>query len=155
MRRFESSITRPAHAGRADSLPARRWLAAVARVASTARVVALVGLSLLAVSAVGAASARAQSGAPSAPTSRPDPIEGVVNVNSATVDQLRLLPGVGPARAKSIVAYRDQNGPFEQVRDLLAVSGIGERALARMQKFIVLSGETTARRAGATPARSQ
>jgi competence protein ComEA len=84
--------------------------------------------------------------APAAGAVRPAPIEGVVNVNAASAQELSLLPGVGPARARSIIEYREKNGPFKDVRDLLAVSGIGERALGRMRAFVVLEGETTARR---------
>ena len=69
---------------------------------------------------------------------------GVVNVNTATPEQLELLPGVGPARARSIVEYRKANGPFQGPGDLVAVSGIGERALERMRPHVATSGKTTA-----------
>ena len=69
---------------------------------------------------------------------------GVVNVNTATPEQLDLLPGVGPKIAGAIIAYRDQNGGFEIPSELTAVRGIGERALARMRPFVAVDGETTA-----------
>ena len=71
-------------------------------------------------------------------------LEGVVNVNLATAEQLELLPGVGPARAAAIIAYRKQHGPFERPEDLVAVSGIGNKALARMKSHVVTRGKTTA-----------
>jgi len=91
--------------------------------------------------AVAPASVRAQDSSPQAATA---PLSGVVNVNQATPEQLRLLPGVGPARAQAIVEYRKTNGPFERVEDLTAVSGIGQRALERMRPYVVLAGKTTA-----------
>jgi len=75
-------------------------------------------------------------------------LEGVVNVNLATHEELQLLPGVGPARATAIIEHRKQNGPFKEIGDLTAVSGIGDKALARMRAHCVLSGKTTARMSG-------
>jgi competence protein ComEA len=75
-------------------------------------------------------------------------LSGVVNVNLATAEQLELLPGVGPARAAAIIAHRKQQGPFKRIDDLLQVSGIGEKALARMKTHCVVEGKTTAKLAG-------
>jgi comEA protein len=69
---------------------------------------------------------------------------GVVNVNTATPDELQLLPGVGPGRARAIVEYRTEHGSFEKPEDLLAVSGIGEKALERMRPHVAMTGKTTA-----------
>jgi competence protein ComEA len=69
---------------------------------------------------------------------------GVVNVNTATPDELQLLPGVGPGRARAIVEYRSQHGSFEKIEDLLGVTGIGEKALERMRPHVALNGKTTA-----------
>lgn len=55
---------------------------------------------------------------------------GLVNLNSADAAALESLPGVGPALAARIIAWRDENGPFRAVDELLAVSGIGEKTLA-------------------------
>ena len=71
-------------------------------------------------------------------------LTGVVNVNTATPEQLDLLPGVGPKLAGAIIAYRDQNGGFESPSELTEVRGIGERALARMRPFVTVDGETNA-----------
>lgn len=68
---------------------------------------------------------------------------GVVNVNSASEDKLELLPTIGPARARAIVEYRKAHGPFENVEDLIAVSGIGDRAMERIRPHCVLEGKTT------------
>jgi len=72
------------------------------------------------------------------------PLMGVVNVNTANAEQLELLPGVGPARASAIIAHRNKNGAFKKPEDLIAVSGIGERAFERLRPYVAVSGETTA-----------
>ena len=72
------------------------------------------------------------------------PLVGVVNVNTANAEQLALLPGVGPARASAIIAHRAKNGAFKKPEDLIAVSGIGERAFERLRPYVAVSGETTA-----------
>lgn len=61
---------------------------------------------------------------------------GIVSVNRATASDLETLPGVGPVLAERIVAYREANGPFEEVEDLLDVPGIGESKLASMRDAI-------------------
>lgn len=63
---------------------------------------------------------------------------GRVAVNRATISDLEGLPGVGPVLAGRIVAYRDQNGPFATVEDLLQVPGIGEAKLAAIRDLIVI-----------------
>jgi comEA protein len=78
---------------------------------------------------------------------------GVVNVNVADSEQLRLLPGVGPAKAQAILEYRKAKGPFKKVEDLMEVSGIGARALERMRPYVVLEGKTTAQAKDASPNR--
>ena len=58
---------------------------------------------------------------------------GVVNVNTASAEELSLLPGVGPARARAIVELRQQRGGFKRVEDLLEVKGIGDASLAKLR----------------------
>lgn len=69
--------------------------------------------------------------------------KGVVNVNTATADQLQLLPRVGPALAQRIIDFRKANGPFKSADELVAVRGIGERSLANLTPYIAVSGKTT------------
>src|SRR5262245_33555883 len=96
-------------------------------------VVAFAALALLSGSALAAGNeARAVAGS------------GVVNVNSATADELTLLPGVGPARAQAILEYRKEHGAFKRVEELGEVKGIGDKALERMRPHIALDGKTTA-----------
>ena len=60
----------------------------------------------------------------------------LVNLNSATAQQLDDLPGVGPATAAAIIGHRERNGPFQSVDDLLAVPGIGPTKLARLRDLV-------------------
>lgn len=61
-----------------------------------------------------------------------------VNLNSADVVALDALPGVGPVTAEAIVSWRDENGPFRSVEDLLDVKGIGEATLADLRDRVAL-----------------
>lgn len=56
----------------------------------------------------------------------------LININLASVVELEQLPGVGPATAKAIVAYREKNGAFLKVEDLLKVRGIGPAKLSEI-----------------------
>jgi comEA protein len=48
-----------------------------------------------------------------------------IDINKASVNDLQKLPGIGPSLAKQIVAYREKNGPFRRVEDLMVIKGIG------------------------------
>lgn len=63
---------------------------------------------------------------------------GLVAVNRATAVELETLPGVGPVLASRIVAFREENGPFSTVEDLLSVPGIGEAKLAALRDLITV-----------------
>lgn len=79
--------------------------------------------------------------AQTAATEAPAPT-GVVNINTATAQQLQLLPGIGPTRAQAIIAHRERH-PFRRPEDLLAVRGIGRTTFNRLRPYIVVQGETT------------
>ena len=59
-----------------------------------------------------------------------------LDLNAATAEQLDELPGVGPATATAILAYRDANGPFRSVDDLLEVRGIGDAKLEQLRSLV-------------------
>ncbi len=69
--------------------------------------------------------------------------DGKVNINSAGVDELALLPRVGATVAARIIEFRDANGSFEATEDLMLVKGIGERTFELIEPYVSLSGETT------------
>jgi competence protein ComEA len=59
-----------------------------------------------------------------------------ININTATAEELEALPGVGEVIATRIVAYREQNGPFRSVDDLIHVEGIADRAIDDMRELV-------------------
>ncbi|MGH9464349.1 MAG: ComEA family DNA-binding protein, partial [Thermoanaerobaculia bacterium] len=69
--------------------------------------------------------------------------QGTVNLNTASAQQLALLPRVGETVAQRIIAFREANGPFKAVEELMLVEGIGERTFEQMRPHVALSGETT------------
>jgi competence protein ComEA len=69
--------------------------------------------------------------------------EGVVNVNTATAEELTRLPGIGESKARAILDYRKERGAFKSVDQLGEVKGIGDAALERMRPHVALEGKTT------------
>ncbi|HYU15580.1 MAG TPA: helix-hairpin-helix domain-containing protein [Candidatus Acidoferrum sp.] len=69
---------------------------------------------------------------------------GKVNLNQAGERELDLLPGIGPTKAKRIVAWRTQHGPFERLRDLRRVKGFGRKTVLKLTPYLTLDGPTTA-----------
>lgn len=69
--------------------------------------------------------------------------EGVVNLNTATIDELTRLPGVGPSKAQAIVDLRDSRGPFRRVEQVLFVRGIGRATFRRLRPMLTVEGDTT------------
>jgi competence protein ComEA len=61
---------------------------------------------------------------------------GPISINQATASDLETLPGLGPVLAERIIAFREDNGPFETVEDLLEVPGIGEAKLASLRDLV-------------------
>jgi competence protein ComEA len=73
---------------------------------------------------------------------------GRLNLNTATPEQLEMLPGVGPSKAERIVAFRQKHGPFKRVADLRRVKGFGRKTLKRLEPFLDVKGVTTLTPAG-------
>jgi len=63
---------------------------------------------------------------------------GKISINKADEAQLVTLDGIGPAKAKAIIAYREENGPYKSAEDLLSVSGIGQKTLDAIKEKIVV-----------------
>ena len=66
------------------------------------------------------------------------PTAASVNLNSATQAQLETLPGIGAATAKRIIEYRQKNGGFKKVEELMNVKGIGEKAFLKLKAQITV-----------------
>jgi comEA protein len=64
-----------------------------------------------------------------------------ININTATMEELKMLPGVGEKLALAIIEFRTQNGPFQQLDDILKVPGIGKKKLEQIKDQIVI-GQT-------------
>jgi competence protein ComEA len=67
-----------------------------------------------------------------------------VNLNTASVSEIATLPGVGPKAAQRIVEYRQKNGGFKKIEELMNVKGIGEKSFLKLKPLI-----TVAEKAGA------
>ena len=69
---------------------------------------------------------------------RQTPEEKSININSAKLDDLILLPGIGESTAKKIVELREKKGGFKALKDLLDVNGIGEVKYNKIKKYIFI-----------------
>jgi competence protein ComEA len=57
----------------------------------------------------------------------------MVNLNTATSAELQALPGIGPATATRILEYRQKNGPFKKIEEVMNVQGVGEKIFLRLR----------------------
>lgn len=65
-------------------------------------------------------------------------VQKAVNINTATLEQLEALPGIGPVSAQRILDFRAQNGPFKSVEQLVEVKGIGEKSLGKFRELVTV-----------------
>jgi competence protein ComEA len=72
-----------------------------------------------------------------------------VNLNTATQAQLESLPGIGPSAAQRILEYRQKNGSFKKVEDLMNVKGIGEKSFLKLKPLITVTADKGERSGGA------
>jgi len=75
---------------------------------------------------------------PAAAGAAPAAGEKLININTAGVEELMTLQGVGKAYAERIIEFREKNGPFKKVEDLLNVRGIGEKTFERIKGRITV-----------------
>lgn len=67
---------------------------------------------------------------------------GPIDLNTALVEELVRLPGIGPVLAGRIVAYRKEHGPFSSIDELIAVSGIGPVVLEEIRELVTIDSES-------------
>ncbi len=70
-------------------------------------------------------------------------VAGKLNLNTATEDELMMLPTVGPAKAERIVTWRKKNGGFKRTADLRRVKGFGYKTFKRLEPLLDVRGDTT------------
>jgi comEA protein len=71
-----------------------------------------------------------------------------VNLNSASVAQLQTLPGIGASAAQRIVDYRQKNGSFKKIEELMNVKGIGEKSFLKLKPLITVASDKADRPSG-------
>ena len=86
-----------------------------------------------------ALSAAAPTRSAAAPAAGTTATESRININTATVEELTMLPGIGPSYAQRIVEHREKNGPFKKVEDLLNVRGIGEKTFEKIRERLTVA----------------
>ncbi len=65
-------------------------------------------------------------------------VSNKININTATVEELESLPGIGPAKAKAIVNYRETESVFIEIEDIMNVSGIGQKTYESLKDYITV-----------------
>jgi len=68
--------------------------------------------------------------------------DGVINIQTASAEELQRLPGIGPSKAEAIIAQRTR-APFRRIEDILRVRGIGRATFRRLRPYLSVTGSTT------------
>jgi len=108
----------------------------------------IVTLSVFAIAHAGAV------GAAQAPSGNSAPVRSVkgevpasVNINTASVKELDALPGIGTKTAALIVEYRQKNGPFKKIEELMNVRGVGEKSFLKLKPQLTVAAPATTSKA--------
>ncbi len=76
------------------------------------------------------------------------PVSGTININTASATELQTLPGIGARTAALIVEYRQKNGPFRKIEELMNVRGVGEKSFLKLKSNLAV-GAPKSERSGA------
>jgi len=94
---------------------------------------------IVAVLAAGVVVAQQASGRGKPAPSAAAEVSAPVNLNTATPIELQALPNIGPAAAARIVEYRQKNGGFKKIEDLMNVKGIGEKSFLKLRPLVTVA----------------
>lgn len=100
---------------------------------------ALVSMAMIPAAAMAQQAGSAAKAAASKPAKPARSSTTVVNINTATQSQLETLPGVGAKAAERILEYRQKNGQFKKVEDLMNVKGIGEKSFLKLKPLLTVT----------------
>jgi len=96
---------------------------------------------MVALLAMVTATASAQKAANKPPAAAAASSAAPVNLNTATQTQLETLPGIGAKAAERIIEYRQKNGGFKKIEDLMNVKGVGEKSFLKLKPLITVGNE--------------
>ena len=71
------------------------------------------------------------------------PVTGKININTATAEQLAMLPGVSMRKAQGLIDYRTKNGNFKDIEALRKMPGIKQKRIDKVKEYLIFDGETT------------
>ena len=97
---------------------------------------------LMIVSLVAATPRTASAQTPTRASAKAAPVVGVININTASATDLEALPGIGAKTAARIVEYRQKNGPFKKIEELMNVRGIGEKNFLKLKPQISVAAKS-------------